>query len=507
MSPAGAADDLGEVVRRLEEVHPGFVDVVGPDRWGTLRADTLAALGAVDTPADFWWAVAPLVASGGDGHTTLWPPAGRVEAPWTVELRDDGPWVLDWGTQSGPLLPEGGARLVSVEGLPADALAESILARFGGESAGFRRWRVEGEWWRTLPLAVAAAGGAATGTWHVVVERDGRRREGLVSPDATEWERSRGWLNVWFVDGPTRSPWAEDACGARIEQVLPGGAADRAGLRAGDLVTAMDGRPVRSLPQLSAWLAEVERGQEVHLGVLREGVPLDVVARAGRWRPWTPAWTFTQVGETLLVDLDAFVEPAAFATAFDAALASGRPARVIVDLRGNDGGDAQMPELLCARLCSTAPRGFEMVWRHSREAHRDQRREWGVVGPLADLVAPRGSFLGTPVGGTWAWWPTPVALAATPAAREVDVLVDGGTFSAGVYAAHLLHTSAGAELWGEPPGSGPRFFAHGVTDWLPNSGLSLQVSSATFRVVGARDALVPDHQVPSRLALRAALGR
>jgi putative serine protease PepD len=69
------------------------------------------------------------------------------------------------------------------------------------------------------------------------------------------------------------------ASGVEIEGVTGDGPADSAGLRPGDLVTAIDGQPVGAADDLSAAIAEHEPGDSISLEVERagEGVVLDVV--------------------------------------------------------------------------------------------------------------------------------------------------------------------------------------------------------------------------------------
>jgi C-terminal processing protease CtpA/Prc len=491
----GLEGDLDEVIRRLTEVHPDFVEEVGEIPWAAAVEAAREEVRRADDRQDFWWAVAPLVAAAQDGHTVLWPASGDVVLPWVFDARPDGLRVVGWGGAGGPALPEGGVRLVSVEGVPADALVADLGARFGAETEGFRRYRVETEAWRALPIALEQRGVTIGDWWHLEVEDAGRTREVVVPVDPPAERRGRGWLNVWFTD----------AGGAVVvDGVLPGGEAARAGLRTGDVLVAVGGRPVVSRDGLSDWLAaEVGRGDVVPVQVERDGRTLELDLRAGRWHAWTAPWTLSRAGTELVVDLDSFVDPAGFEAALDAAL-DGGVEHVVVDLRHNDGGDAQMPEILCSRLCRTEPGGLTMTWRHSREAQRDQRHRWRPIGPLAVLFAPGGSFLGSPIGEDWPWRPDPVPLVDPPFTGRVTVLCDGGTFSAAVYAAHLLREHAGAMVVGEPPGTGPSFHAHALTDWLPDTGLALQVASATFRVRGARDPITPDVPSPSRSALSAA---
>lgn len=76
--------------------------------------------------------------------------------------------------------------------------------------------------------------------------------------------------------------------GALIQQARPGGAADRAGLKgtrreagflvAGDVIAAVDGRPVAGLTALAAALAERSAGEGVRLTVVRGGKEEEVEA-------------------------------------------------------------------------------------------------------------------------------------------------------------------------------------------------------------------------------------
>jgi len=69
--------------------------------------------------------------------------------------------------------------------------------------------------------------------------------------------------------------------GALIEQVLPDSAAARAGLREGDIVTGVDGRPVRSAGDLRNLIGLREIGEQVALEVLRNGSPITVRVAIG----------------------------------------------------------------------------------------------------------------------------------------------------------------------------------------------------------------------------------
>jgi len=59
--------------------------------------------------------------------------------------------------------------------------------------------------------------------------------------------------------------------GAVIAQVLPGSAADRAGLRSGDIIVSIDGREVPDGSALRNAIGVLRAGSKVRLGVIREG--------------------------------------------------------------------------------------------------------------------------------------------------------------------------------------------------------------------------------------------
>lgn len=106
--------------------------------------------------------------------------------------------------------------------------------------------------------------------------------EAVVGHLARDGVVHRGQLGVLIRD---HSPLMEDTLrlgadkGALITQVLPGSAADKAGLKVSDLVTAIDGRQIRGGRELrnAVGLAGVE--QALTLDVLRDGEPMRVLAR------------------------------------------------------------------------------------------------------------------------------------------------------------------------------------------------------------------------------------
>jgi S1-C subfamily serine protease len=84
--------------------------------------------------------------------------------------------------------------------------------------------------------------------------------------------------------------------GAWVQEVVAGGPAEKAGLRAGskparfqardvaeggDIITAVDGRPLGNETALGVALARLRPGEEVVLGIYRDGKPRDVTVRLG----------------------------------------------------------------------------------------------------------------------------------------------------------------------------------------------------------------------------------
>jgi serine protease Do len=67
-----------------------------------------------------------------------------------------------------------------------------------------------------------------------------------------------------------------DASGVIISDLLAGGPADRAGVKTGDLVLALDGRPATSLPALEAGLFMKPPGSTAHLTVMRGDEKLEM---------------------------------------------------------------------------------------------------------------------------------------------------------------------------------------------------------------------------------------
>src|SRR5438270_7440489 len=73
--------------------------------------------------------------------------------------------------------------------------------------------------------------------------------------------------------------------GVLIEQIQPGGAAERAGLKKGDVITAFNGQEVNDPNTFRNEVASTAPGTDVKLKILRSGKEEQVTARLGEFTP------------------------------------------------------------------------------------------------------------------------------------------------------------------------------------------------------------------------------
>ncbi len=108
--------------------------------------------------------------------------------------------------------------------------------------------------------------GSPTASPAPAVRTPGSGRAGpAISPVPTA--KGRAWLGLTVDDGPN---------GVTVRGVIPGGPGERAGLRQGDVITAVDGQPVRSVADVRRQLRDRQAGDTLTLTVNRGGTSLDV---------------------------------------------------------------------------------------------------------------------------------------------------------------------------------------------------------------------------------------
>ena len=94
-------------------------------------------------------------------------------------------------------------------------------------------------------------------------------------------EVKRGLLGVTtftLTPGLAKSTGNAEARGALVSQVLDGSAAAKAGVQAGDVITAVNGRAIKSGAELRTAIGLLRVGQKVQLDVLRDGRKLQLTA-------------------------------------------------------------------------------------------------------------------------------------------------------------------------------------------------------------------------------------
>jgi S1-C subfamily serine protease len=69
-----------------------------------------------------------------------------------------------------------------------------------------------------------------------------------------------------------------NAQGALVSQVVDGSPAEKAGIRTGDVITSVNGQPVKSNGELRNAIGLMRVGDKVEIGLLREGKPMHLTA-------------------------------------------------------------------------------------------------------------------------------------------------------------------------------------------------------------------------------------
>jgi S1-C subfamily serine protease len=85
-----------------------------------------------------------------------------------------------------------------------------------------------------------------------------------------------GYLGISGGEAPS------GAAGARVTQVAPGGPADEAGIRAGDLITSFDGQPVADISTLGVLVRRSTPDETVAVQIDRQGRAVTIEVRIGR---------------------------------------------------------------------------------------------------------------------------------------------------------------------------------------------------------------------------------
>jgi uncharacterized membrane protein len=100
-----------------------------------------------------------------------------------------------------------------------------------------------------------------------------------------------GRQEIW---GPANAGWLPSLPTFKVVSVAPGRPMDQAGLRAGDVLEAVDGQPLKGMPDWFVARAHFERDYPVELQVRRgeQRLSLRLVIAAPAWRNWSGASYF-----------------------------------------------------------------------------------------------------------------------------------------------------------------------------------------------------------------------
>jgi serine protease Do len=94
----------------------------------------------------------------------------------------------------------------------------------------------------------------------------------------------RGWLGVQIqpiTEELAKTYKLKEARGAAISQLTPGAPAEKAGLKAEDVIVAADGRPIRDNGDLSRYIASKAPGATVKLDLVRDGAEKQIAVTLG----------------------------------------------------------------------------------------------------------------------------------------------------------------------------------------------------------------------------------
>ncbi|MGQ9753073.1 MAG: S41 family peptidase [Thermaceae bacterium] len=161
------------------------------------------------------------------------------------------------------------------------------------------------------------------------------------SPPQRASLRQEDLRGEFFGIGATLSPVNPDGTGARIEGVMKGLPAQRAGIKAGDVILEVDGEDVTNLP-LADIVARIRgrEGTKVILTIQREGVPAPLKFELIREKVEIISVTQGMIGEIGYVGLETFanfkVEDQLRQAIEDLKRKGAK--KLILDLRDNGGG-------------------------------------------------------------------------------------------------------------------------------------------------------------------------
>lgn len=185
---------------------------------------------------------------------------------------------------------------------------------------------------------------------------------------------------------------AEDH-GLHVNAVTPGGPAERAGLKAGDTITAVDGKPVGAFDASSErTLRRAEAGKSIRLAVTRDGKTLHVDVTPERMQPGD--WQATvRAAERAAAEAGASVQSPEFQKSIQQSIDSAMKS-----------ASAALDRATIARESAAAAREGATAAREAAVKAREHARQWALfTSPwwglnLTPLNPDLGRYFGTDKG-------------------------------------------------------------------------------------------------------------
>ncbi|MDR2211546.1 MAG: Do family serine endopeptidase [Spirochaetaceae bacterium] len=141
------------------------------------------------------------------------------------------------------------------------------LVNIRGEVIGINTW------------IASSSGGGSVGLGFAIPINNAKRS---IDEFINTGEISYGWLGVSLTD-PDRDIIQglnlSGKRGALVSQMFLGSPAEKGGIQPGDFITALNGKEVRGMNQLTLMVGDLKPGERVSFSVIRDGAPRDLTVR------------------------------------------------------------------------------------------------------------------------------------------------------------------------------------------------------------------------------------